>query len=83
VSSLQEQHGSRLRRVDPLVADSRPLPEAGPDDVRLEVSGGVGLARPVRADPDTLDGTWNPAERHMLIARVGAGDPAGLRGRPA
>jgi len=53
-----------------------PLPEAGPDDIRLDVSGGTGLARLVRADPTTLDGTWNPAERHVLIARIGTDDPA-------
>src|SRR5690242_147213 len=72
----QERHSERLRRLDPLLAGSPPLPEAGPDDVRLEIPGGVGLARLVRADPTTLDGTWNPAERHLLIARIGADEPA-------
>jgi GNAT superfamily N-acetyltransferase len=32
----------------------------------------------VRADPTTLDGTWNPAERHALIARIGEDDPAAV-----
>jgi hypothetical protein len=76
VGNLQEQHGSRWRRVDPLLPDSMPLPEAGPDDVALDVPGGTGLARLVRADPTTLDGTWNPAERHLLLARIGESDPA-------
>src|SRR5262249_2880768 len=62
--------------LDRLLPDGLPLPEAGPDDVRLEVPGGSGLARLVRADPTTLDGTWNPAERHVLIGRIGADDPA-------
>ena len=73
----QDQHGSRLRHLDPLLPDFVPLPEAGPEDVRLEVPGGIGLARLIRADPSTLDGTWNPAERHMLLARIG-NDPAGV-----
>jgi GNAT superfamily N-acetyltransferase len=75
---LQEQHNRRLRLLDPLLPDGVPLPEAGPEDVRLEVRGGGGLARLVRADPATLDGTWNPAERHMLIARTGADEPAAV-----
>ena len=76
MGNLQEQHGKRLSRLDPLLPDSLPLPEAGPQDDRLEVAGGSGLARLVRADPTTLDGTWNPAERHVLIARIGADEPA-------
>jgi GNAT superfamily N-acetyltransferase len=75
VGNLQEEHGRRLSRIDRLLPNSLPLPEAGPDDVALDVAGGSGLARLVRADPTTLDGTWNPAERHLLIARVGADDP--------
>ncbi len=77
VDSLQEQHGRRLSRLDPLLPASVRLPECGPEDVQLEVPGGSGLARVVRADPTTLDGTWNPAERHVLAARIGADDPAG------
>lgn len=42
----------------------------------LEVPGGTGLARVVHADPATLDGTWNPAERYLLTARIGADEPA-------
>jgi len=76
VGNLQEQHGSRLSRLDPLLSDSVPLPESGPADVQLEVPGGRGLARLVRANPTTLDSTWNPAERHVLTARIGADDPA-------
>jgi GNAT superfamily N-acetyltransferase len=76
VGNLQEQHGRRLSRLDPLLPDSVALPEAGPHDDRLEVAGGSGLARLVRADPATLDGTWNPAERHVLMARIGADEPA-------
>ena len=76
MDTLRERHNRRLRLLDPLLPDSPPLPEAGPDDVRLEVPGGVGLTRLVRADPSTLDGTWNPAERHLLSARVGADEPA-------
>ena len=75
MGSLQEQHGRRLSRLDPLLADSVPLPEAGPEDVLLEVPGGTGLARLVRADATTLDGTWNPAERHVLMARIGEQGP--------
>jgi GNAT superfamily N-acetyltransferase len=29
-----------------------------------------------RADPATLERTWNPAERHMLTARIGEQEPA-------
>ena len=32
----------------------------------------------VRADPATLDATWNPAERYLLMARIGAEDPAAV-----
>jgi GNAT superfamily N-acetyltransferase len=32
----------------------------------------------LRADPTTLDGTWNPAERHVLTVRIGADDPAAV-----
>jgi GNAT superfamily N-acetyltransferase len=78
VGDLRERHSTRLRGLDPLLADSAALPPAGPDDVLLEVPGGLGLARVVRADPDTLDGTWYAAERHLLIARVGADDPAAM-----
>jgi hypothetical protein len=56
VDTLRERHNRRLRLLDPLLPDSPPLPEAGPEDVRLEVPGGIGLARLVRADPSTLDG---------------------------
>jgi hypothetical protein len=78
VGNLREQRGSRLSRLDSLLPDSPPLPEPGPDDVQLDVPGGRGLARVVRADPTTLDGTWNPAERHTLTARIGADDPAAV-----
>lgn len=76
MGNLQEQHGKRLSRLDPLLPDSVPFPEAGPQDERLEVAGGSGLARLIRADPTTLDGTWNPPERHVLIAHVGEDEPA-------
>jgi GNAT superfamily N-acetyltransferase len=78
VDDPQEQHDRRLSRVDPLLPDTPPLPEPGPEDHRLEVAGGIGLTRLVRADPATLDGTWNPAERHALVARVGADEPAAV-----
>ena len=65
-----------MSRVDHLLAGSVPIPPAGPEDVRLDVAGGIGLARVLRADPTTLEGTWNPAERHVLSARVGTDDPA-------
>lgn len=80
MDNLQEQHGRRLSRLDSLLPDSVPLPEAGPEGVRLEVPGGSGLARVVRADPTTLDGTWNPAERHILVARIGENEPATAMG---
>ena len=76
VDNVQKQHSRRLRRLDPLLPDSVPLSEAGPEDVQLEVPGGRGLARTVHADPTTLDGTWNPAERHLLVARIGEDEPA-------
>jgi GNAT superfamily N-acetyltransferase len=75
VGDLQDEHAARLRRIDPLLADSVALPAPGPDDVALNVPGGSGLAQVLRADPSTLDGTWNPAERHLLIGRIGAADP--------
>lgn len=75
MDKLQEQHGRRLSRIDPLLPPSAPLPEAGPDGVELDVPGGRGLARVVRADPNTLDATWNPAERHILVARIGEHEP--------
>lgn len=73
---IQEQHRKRWSRLDPLLPAATPLPEAGPDDMELEVVGGHGLARLLRADPTTLDGTWNPAKRHVLIARIGEDEPA-------
>jgi GNAT superfamily N-acetyltransferase len=76
MGDVQARHGSRLSRLDPLLPDSVPLPDAGPEDVRLDVPGGSGLARLVRADLTTLDGTWNPAERHVLSVRIGADEPA-------
>lgn len=76
MEKLHELHGHRLRRLDSLLPDFAPLSEPGPDDAELDVPGGQGLARLVRADPATLDGTWNPAERHVLTARIGADDPA-------
>ena len=78
MDTLQERHNRRLRLLDPLLPDFPPLPEAGPEDVRLDVPDGGGLARLVRADPATLDGTWNPAERHILMARVGADEPVAV-----
>lgn len=76
MDNLQEQHGRRLSRLDSLLPLSVPAPAVGPDGVGLEVPGGWGLARVVRADPNTLDGTWNPYERHVLVARIGENDPA-------
>jgi GNAT superfamily N-acetyltransferase len=76
MDDLQEQHDRRLRGLDSLLPDGLPLPEAGPEEVRLDVLGGSALARVVRADLTTLDGTWNPAERHTLIARIGGNEPA-------
>src|SRR5262249_6011574 len=73
---MHEQHGKRLSGLDSLLPVVVPLPETGRKDVELEVPGGQGRARLVRADPATLDGTWNPAERHMLIARIGEQEPA-------
>jgi len=73
--TMLDEHNERLRGIDPLLPSAAPLPEPGPADVLLEVSGGVGFARLVRADLSTLDGTWNPAERHVLLARIGADDP--------
>jgi GNAT superfamily N-acetyltransferase len=78
VGNLQEQHGRRLSRLDPLLPESAPLREAGPEDILLEVPGGCGLARLIRADPTTLDSTWHPAERHALIARIGEDEPAAV-----
>jgi GNAT superfamily N-acetyltransferase len=72
----QEHYGERLSRLDPLLPDIPPLPEPGPEDHRLDVAGGSALARVVRADPTTLDATWNPAERHVLMARVAGEKPA-------
>jgi hypothetical protein len=74
VDPLEDQHFSRLRHLDPLLPSGIDLPS---DGVRLDVPGGVGVARVVVADPATLDHTWNPAERHVLTARVGSEDPAG------
>jgi GNAT superfamily N-acetyltransferase len=76
VSDVQDEHSRRLGQLDPLLPESVPLARTGPADVELEVPGGSGLARVLRADPATLDGTWNPAERHVLTARIGADDPA-------
>lgn len=76
MGNVEERHVDRVRRLDPLLPKSMPLPAAGPDDVELVVPGGAALARVVRADPATLAATWYPAERHLLIARVGADDPA-------
>jgi GNAT superfamily N-acetyltransferase len=78
VGNLEEEHVRRLSRVDPLLPDSAPPSDAGPDAVELEVPGDRGLARVVRADPDTLDGTWNPAERHILVARIGENEPTAV-----
>jgi GNAT superfamily N-acetyltransferase len=75
MDNVEEQHVGRVRRLDPLLPQSMPLPVAGPDDVELAVPGGAALARLVRADPATLAATWYPPERHVLIARVGADDP--------
>jgi hypothetical protein len=77
VDNLQERHARRLSRLDPLLPDSGP-PEAGPDGVELDVPGGRGLARVIRANPDTLESTWHPAERHVLVARVGEDEPAAV-----
>ena len=71
----RDGHDARLNLLDPLLPRSRPLPEPGPDDVALETTGGGGLARLVRADPSTLEATWNPAERHLLTVHVGGDDP--------
>jgi GNAT superfamily N-acetyltransferase len=78
MDAIEEQHIGRLRRLDPLLPERMPLPVAGPDDVELAVPGGAALARVVRADPATLAATWYPAERHVLIARAGADDPAAV-----
>jgi GNAT superfamily N-acetyltransferase len=74
MTDLQEQHGSRLRRLDALLPVSAAL-VPGPADVRLDVPGGTGVARVVRPDPATLQATWHPAQRHVLTARIGTDDP--------
>jgi|RhiMethySRZTD1v2_1073278.scaffolds.fasta_scaffold01293_14 GNAT superfamily N-acetyltransferase len=75
MGDVDEQHSGRVRRLDPLLPQRMPLPVAEPDDVELAVPGGAALSRVIRADPATLAATWYPAERHLLIARVGADDP--------
>ena len=75
MTDTRDEHDTRLGLLDPLLPASRQLPVPGPGDVALEVAGGRGLARLVKADPSTLEATWNPAEQHVLTAHVGGDDP--------
>jgi GNAT superfamily N-acetyltransferase len=67
---LLAAHNIRLRKIDPMVAEAPPLSAPDDDSVSISVSGGDGVARLTRVDPDDFMATWSAGEEHRLLARV-------------
>lgn len=67
---LLAAHHARWAAVDPLLADSRPLPEPEAADAVLACPGGVALVQNVRADPGSWGHTFFATRESKLIPRV-------------
>lgn len=69
-------HQARLRPLDWLLAEVKPLPEPQDGDVLLSCPGGVALVRDSTTDPDSFIASFTASHDSRFVAR--AADPAAL-----
>jgi GNAT superfamily N-acetyltransferase len=66
----------RMRTLDPLLPDPRPLPDPVDCVAALTVPGGFGCVRRVLVDSNDLSATWLPLDQRWLLAQVN--DPVAM-----
>jgi ribosomal protein S18 acetylase RimI-like enzyme len=70
IPNVLAAHRARLLALDPVLAETRPLPEQIEGDVLLSCSGGEGLVRTSHVDQDSFMASFTASREFRLIARV-------------